>query len=442
MNRGFFQQHQQIQPQPFTNTNSNHNNISDNMEIDEMKNTKNIDEMKNTQQIQTIQPNEFKFDLPYQKKDFHSSVTIRGTLNDDQKYNVWRKIHDVDKKEKKMSPSWLSRERESIAQGILINAFHVKPQDIPKTKTETLKLCFEKLKMLTAHKKLEVKALMLFDEDEIKVIETKMLSKMKAMDLTRELFDYFASDESCLINEFFMDILDDCIVHKLYESAVFDIYNGLHQIMMRAKSAQKFDSQFIAYQKNRLKCAELKKLLKIFDELCNNLSRTYEVNQRLLSNIYIYSMLDVYLNHMTCIVYELLENSLEQGCIDNNITTEQAASFGGSGYCSLQRIAYSRNLTVELRKRRICLQKYMLCQENERELVAKELHYENMGGMYFITPSLYPLCKRVLLPLAVALNRSLLLPSVMLPEFTTIINNCINNKQNIEKFKKFYQSNI
>eukprot|EP01084_Bolivina_argentea_P189471 325830_1 len=429
----FFKQHQkQNNTQPSTNTNSNNSNnqIYDNINIEEAKNS--------THQ----QGKNFQFELKYQKGDFHSQVTIRGIFNDDKKYDVWRRIHHVDKKEKKMSPAWLSKQRDNIVHGILMKAFHVKPQDIPKRKPESLKLCFEKLKMLTAKKKLEVKQLMLFDQDEIKIIETKMISKIKTMDLVRELFDYFASSDRYLENEHFMDILDDCIVHHQYESAVFDIYNGLHKIMMKTKSAKRFDFEFILYQKKRLQCEEFKTLLMIFEQLSKNPSRTYQVNHRWLSNVYVYAMLDIYLKNLTCIVYELIENDLNHILIDNSVSNEQAASFGGSSYCSLQRISYSRHLTTELRKIRIFLQKYMLCQENERKKVPSELHYQNMGGMYFITPLVYPLCIRVLSDLAVVLNRTLVLPSVSIPNFTELIKTFINNKENIEDFKKLFPSPI
>eukprot|EP01084_Bolivina_argentea_P266272 451577_1 len=178
MERGFFhQQHQnqnqnttqQTQPQQFINTNSNiHNQYND------VSNNSNIGEMKNNQETlfnsSSIQPKEFKFELPFliehkDQNDFHSNVTIRGVLNDDQKYDVWRKIIRMDKNEKKMSPSWLSRNRDEIAKGILMKAFKVDAQAIPKTKKESLTLCFEKLKWLNAQKKLNVKALMRFDED-------------------------------------------------------------------------------------------------------------------------------------------------------------------------------------------------------------------------------------------------------------------------------------
>eukprot|EP01084_Bolivina_argentea_P189472 325831_1 len=370
----FFKQHQkQNNTQPSTNTNSNNSNnqIYDNINIEEAKNS--------THQ----QGKNFQFELKYQKGDFHSQVTIRGIFNDDKKYDVWRRIHHVDKKEKKMSPAWLSKQRDNIVHGILMKAFHVKPQDIPKRKPESLKLCFEKLKMLTAKKKLEVKQLMLFDQDEIKIIETKMISKIKTMDLVRELFDYFASSDRYLENEHFMDILDDCIVHHQYESAVFDIYNGLHKIMMKTKSAKRFDFEFILYQKKRLQCEEFKTLLMIFEQLSKNPSRTYQVNHRWLSNVYVYAMLDIYLKNLTCI-----------------------------------------------------------CQENERKKVPSELHYQNMGGMYFITPLVYPLCIRVLSDLAVVLNRTLVLPSVSIPNFTELIKTFINNKENIEDFKKLFPSPI
>eukprot|EP01084_Bolivina_argentea_P189468 325825_1 len=155
---------QQTQTQPFINSNSNqsnHYNTSNNINTDEIKNNNE----------ETIQPKEFKFDLPFliehkDQDDFKSIVTIRGALNDDKKYDIMRKIHGMDRKEKKMSPSWLSRQRDDIAKGILTNAFKVNAQAIPKTKKEALTLCFERLKWLDAQKKLNTKALMRFDEDE------------------------------------------------------------------------------------------------------------------------------------------------------------------------------------------------------------------------------------------------------------------------------------
>eukprot|EP01084_Bolivina_argentea_P005963 11272_1 len=145
------------------------------------------------------------------------------------------------------------------------------------SKPEALKLCYQKLGMLTAKKEIEVKALMLFTDEEIKIIQAKMQSKIKGMDLVMILFNYFASPEMYLENEDFMDLLDDCITHNLYENAVCDIYNGIHQLMITAKSAQKFDYQFIMYQQNRFQSEEFQKLFPIFAQLESNVFRTYEV---------------------------------------------------------------------------------------------------------------------------------------------------------------------
>eukprot|EP01084_Bolivina_argentea_P005276 9976_1 len=252
MNHGFLgterqQRQNQIQQIQTNNINSNTDNDVD------------IAEMKDMQTLPSsnIKPKQFQFDLNYklEKKDQNdiiSLVTIRGTLNDDQKYDVTRKIHGVDNKHIKMSPSWLQRQRENIAQGILIKAFKINPSVAQNTtKKEGLKLCYERLGMLTAQKKIEVKALMLFTDEEIKIIHAKLQAKIKYMDLVLTVFNYFASQETYLQNEDFMDLLDDCIEHNLYEDAVCDIYNGIHQIMIESKSAKKFDYQCILYQQNR-----------------------------------------------------------------------------------------------------------------------------------------------------------------------------------------------
>eukprot|EP01084_Bolivina_argentea_P254954 428729_1 len=436
---------QQTQHQQYNQTNSSQQNQASS----DFKLMDNIDinEIKDTNEIEMNQPPEFKLNLPFhlQQKDgkhIKSRVHIRGLLNDEHVYDVYRKIDGIDRKEKKMSPSWLSRQREEVAQGILIHAFRVPSQDVKAmSKSDALKLCFGKLKMLNAQKKIEVKKLMLFTDDEIKVIHWKMIARFKIKDLARELFDYFASHDDNLENEFFMDILDDCLVHKMYEDAICDIYIGMHKIMMKTKTANKFDSQFISFQQNRLNSKEFQKLLTIFNKLNDNPFRTYNINVKHITNIYIYSILDIYLKDLTCIVYELLEAN-SNIVINNNVTDEHAASFSGSGFCSMQRIAYSRALSPALRKTRIFLQKYLLCQESELEKVSKELQYRNMGGMYFMTPSLYPMFKRILAALATICNQHLVLPAVSLPDFTEIINSYINTQQNIEEFKALYPSKI
>eukprot|EP01084_Bolivina_argentea_P005275 9975_1 len=106
MSHGFFMRHQNQNQTQQTQPN-NINSYTDN-DID-------IDETKDIQQMPSpvIQPKQFQFDLDYklEKKDqddIISKVTIRGTFIDGQKYDVKRKIHGIDKKEKQMSPSWLS----------------------------------------------------------------------------------------------------------------------------------------------------------------------------------------------------------------------------------------------------------------------------------------------------------------------------------------------
>eukprot|EP01084_Bolivina_argentea_P005273 9969_1 len=442
MNHGFFGQQRQHQNQTQQTQPNKINSYTDN-DID-------IDETKDIQQMPSpvIQPKQFQFDLDYklEKKDqddIISKVTIRGTFIDGQKYDVKRKIHGIDKKEKQMSPPWLSRQRENIAQGILIQAFAIESSvAAAMNKSEALKLCYQKLGMLTAQKKIEVKALMLFTEEEIKIIQAKMQTKIECMDLVTIVFSYFASQEMYLENEDFMDLLDDCITHNLYENAVCDIYNGIHQLMITVKSAQKFDYQFIMYQQNRFKSNAFTKLFAIFTQLESNVFRTYEVNDRLLSNIYVYAILDIYLTHLTSVVYDLMESGMDFSSIENKATVEHAASFGGSSLCSIQRIAYSRHLTPVLRKRKIFCQRYMLCQRSEKDKVPLEICYENMGGFYVLTPSLYPLGIRVLTCLATVLNRHLLLPAVSLPNLNQIIEKYINNQQNIEEFKSLYPPNI
>eukprot|EP01084_Bolivina_argentea_P268733 456551_1 len=430
--------------------NSNIENLNNNQSTNH---NQHIDDMK-TQEIQYVeqeaayQPREFKFNLPYlleskDKGDIKSEVSIRGSLNDDGQYDVWRKILRIDKKEIKMSPSWLSRQREGIAQGILIRAFGVTANEAKSMKkSDTVKLCYDKLKMLKASKKLEVKALMLFTKDEIKLIQNKMLIKYKCMDLVTELFNYFASQSMNLENEYFMDILDDCILHKGYESAICEVYVKLHHIMLTTKTPSAFDSQFISFQKNRINDNAFKKLLNILNGLQSNPFRTYNINNKLLTNIYIYSILDIYLTHVTCVVYELIEIKQKCKLMDNTVSEEQSGSFGGSSFCSCQRIAYSRHLTPALRKRLITLQRVLLCQESERDKIAIELQYEGVNGFYYLSPSLYPFCKRILSSLAVVLNRHLLLPSVTLPDFSQLIHEQINNKQNIEEFKRKYPPKI
>eukprot|EP01084_Bolivina_argentea_P005274 9972_1 len=342
MNHGFFGQQRQHQNQTQQTQPNKINSYTDN-DID-------IDETKDIQQMPSpvIQPKQFQFDLDYklEKKDqddIISKVTIRGTFIDGQKYDVKRKIHGIDKKEKQMSPPWLSRQRENIAQGILIQAFAIESSvAAAMNKSEALKLCYQKLGMLTAQKKIEVKALMLFTEEEIKIIQAKMQTKIECMDLVTIVFSYFASQEMYLENEDFMDLLDDCITHNLYENAVCDIYNGIHQLMITVKSAQKFDYQFIMYQQNRFESDEFKKLLLIFTQLESNVFRTYNVNDRHLSNIYVYGILDIYLTHLTSVVYELMESGMDYSSIENTATAEHAASFGGFSFCSIQRIAYCR----------------------------------------------------------------------------------------------------
>ncbi len=118
------------------------------------------------------------------------------------------------------------------------------------------------------------------------------------------------------------------------------------------------------------------------------------------------------------------------------MTEEQAGSFGSASFCSLQRMAYSRALTPQTRKKISYLQKYLLCQDYEKDKIALELQYENCGGFYNLSPSLYPLCIPILL------NRHLILPSVTLPEVKRLIHAQVNDQKNIEDFKKMFPAKI
>ncbi len=87
-------------------------------------------EMKDNEQSSNYQPKHFKVEVDYllESKDkgtIKSKVIIRGVLNDDGKYSVWRKILRIDPKEIKMSPSWLSTQRQKIAEGILTRVLKI-----------------------------------------------------------------------------------------------------------------------------------------------------------------------------------------------------------------------------------------------------------------------------------------------------------------------------
>eukprot|EP01083_Nonionella_stella_P246851 856553_1 len=132
-------------------------------------------------------------------------------------------------------------------------------------------------------------------------------------------------------------------------------------------------------------------LIFLLMELENNEFRTYPVNLKHYSSVFVCSIKAIFLKHLTVIVYSLVEQKGDKK-INNTVSRQYAGSFGGASLCSCLRLSYSRILGKEKRIIYVRLQKHLLCKDNEKHLVPMELTFQNMGGMYILTPSAYPFC--------------------------------------------------
>eukprot|EP01084_Bolivina_argentea_P174004 301410_1 len=196
----------------------------------------------NVRSISAIPPDiitgyRFQFTLKTSDKDDATYITFRGSLTDDGMYQIWRRVIGSDKKDIKMSPSWLYKQTSKISCGILVKLFKCLQTDLQNvSKKKLVSICYEKLGMTKANKKLKEKELMMFTDDEIQIIVGKIKTRANRCDLVTDLFNYFVSDEIFLKNENYMDVLDDLMSYKSYEDAVLDIYNALVEILISTKT--------------------------------------------------------------------------------------------------------------------------------------------------------------------------------------------------------------
>eukprot|EP01084_Bolivina_argentea_P021429 39819_1 len=367
-------------------------------------------------------------------------ITFRGSITDteDGVYQIWRRVHGVDTKDIKMSPSWLFKQTVYICKGILMKLFRMKETELKGLlKKELLSLCYQKLGMTKANKKLKEKQLMMFTDEEIKIILSKLQTTANICDLETELFNYFASVDIYVMDEHFMDMLDDLMTYKSYAKAVKNIYDELLQILISTKTDTKFETKYAAFFRKRMETEPAQQLIFLLTELYNNDFRTYPVNKKHYCSIFVCTIKEIFLQHLTIIVYGLLEGNMDNK-IDNNCSEQQAGSYGGASLCSCFRLSYCRTLSKEKRVIYVRLQKQFLCKENKKHLIPIELKFQNMGGMYQLSPSVYPFCQRILSDLSKHINQALLLPSNKLPPVAKLIHSYVNNQRNIEEFKGFF----
>eukprot|EP01084_Bolivina_argentea_P269733 458486_1 len=380
----------------------------------------------------------FQFTLKTSDKNDAKFITFRGSLKEDGIYQIWRRVLGSDSKDIKMSPSWLYRQTVLICQGILQKLFQMLQPDIQHlTKKKLVSLCYQKLGMTKANKKLKEKELMMFTDVEIRIIINRLRLNANACDLETELFNYLQSTDIYAHNDDFMDMLDDLLSYQLFEQAIMDIYNALVNILISTKTDTKFELEWASFYRTKMEAAPTQKLIFLFQEIEMNEFRTYEFNMKHCCSVFVCSIKEMFLRHLTNIVYDLVEHKTEKK-IDNSISTQYAGSYGGASLCSCLRISYSSRTSKEKRNIYVRLQKQMLCKDNEKHLIAKELKYQNMGGMYMLSPSRYSFCQRILSDLSKHVNKAFLLPSNKLPNIPKLIESYINNKQNIEEFKGFY----
>eukprot|EP01084_Bolivina_argentea_P021430 39820_1 len=291
--------------------------------------------------------------------------------------------------------------------------------------------------MTKANKKLKEKELLMFTDDEITIIVGKIKAKADACDLVTELFNYFQSVEIYLKNENYMDMLDDLMSYKSYENAVMDIYNALVDILISTKTEKKFEGKYCSFYRQRMTEKATEKLISLFQTLYDNELRTYPVDAKHYSSIFVCTIKELFLKDLTNVVYGFVEQKKDNK-IDNTISTDKGGSYGGASMCSCFRIAYCRRLSKKKRDIYVRLQKQMLCKDNEKHLIPMELKFQNMGGHYVLSPSWYPFCQRILSDLSKHINRSFSMPSNKLPNVAQLIHSYVNNQRNIEEFKAFF----